>query len=133
MPVTYMKSKSGWYVLIFFSMFLFFMVWYFLICSEHSLAPSDFALVSIAVVCAVECVVAAWIKTRPPGEGLTEKDEKTIEFIASVVGRVLDIETPSMQSTVEGESKDDIEDEGYIYTDDESEEDDEPNDTNAVG
>lgn len=81
-------------------MFVIFMVWYFLICSDNGIAPSDFALISVAIVCAVECVVGAWIKTH--GEGFTKNDEETIEFVASIIGKILDIAPPTLKSAEKG-------------------------------
>lgn len=86
-------------------MFVFFMVWYFLICSDNSIAPSDFSLISVAIVCAVECIVAAFIKMR--GEGLTKKDEQSVEFIASVIAKILNIAPPDLRGAEQGYKSDD--------------------------
>lgn len=105
------KSKSGIFVAAFFLMFVIFMVWYFLICSDNGIAPSDFALISVAIVCAVECIVGAWIKTH--GEGFTKNDKQTIEFVASVIGKILDVAPPTLKTAEKGykdEEETDVED-----------------------
>lgn len=98
------KSKSGIFVAAFFLMFVIFMVWYFLICSDNGIAPSDFALISVAIVCAVECIVGAWIKTH--GEGFTKNDEQTIEFVASIIGKILDVAPPTLKTAEKGYEED---------------------------
>lgn len=104
-------------------MFVFFMVWYFLICSSNSIAPSDFSLISVAIVCAVECIVAAFIKMR--GEGLTKKDEQSVEFIASVIAKVLDIAPPDLRGAEQGTKDDDVVDDTDEYAEEDSEDDEE--------
>ncbi len=110
-------------------MFVFFMVWYFLICSSNSIAPSDFSLISLAIVCAVECIVAAFIKIR--GEGLTKKDEQSVEFIASVIAKVLDIAPPTLRGAEQGSSEDADSDEDVV--DDMDEDSENYDDETAVG
>lgn len=111
----------------FFLMFVFFMVWYFVICSENAIAPSDFSLIAVAIVCSIECIVAAFIKMRK-GKGLSEKDEQSIEFVASVVAKVLDIAPPTLR---EAEQSNNV---SYSYNEeDDDTEDNDTDDCEAVG
>lgn len=93
-------NKSGIYVVIFLTVFVFFMAWYFVICQNSSIAPSDWALVSLGAVCAVECVVAAWVHSKPK---LDQDDKNAIEFVAECVGKVLNVQAPVMRSAEKGE------------------------------
>lgn len=118
MTVKKPKTSLGWYVAAFLAMFMAFMTWYFLICQNIDTAPSDWALMAIAVVCAVECVATAFIKTRPAGKGLTDSEKDMVAFAARVAASALDIEPPSMREAAEGQP---AEEDGDDDTDDESE------------
>lgn len=97
------KAPLGLFIAAFLAVFTGFMAWYFAICSGSGIAPSDWALMALAVVCAVECLACAFIKTRPSNrKGLTEAEKGYIETAVAAAAAVLGVEAPSMREASEG-------------------------------
>lgn len=112
-----MKSKRKrslplWmFVTLFLIMFIFFMAWYFKICSKNGIAPSDWAMLALGIVCAVECLACAFIKTRPSNrKALTDIEKSYIETAVMAAAAALGIEAPTMQTVTENEVTDDLRD-----------------------
>ena len=108
------KSKLGFYVILALLAFYVYTIAYILVCFSINVQPSDFMCIAFAVVTGIEIIVTAVIKN---GSGTVSRDD--VAFVADIVGKVLNIEPPTLNSGNTG-SRDETED-----TDESTEESDE--------
>lgn len=98
------KSKLGFYVILALLAFYVYTIAYIIVCFSINVQPSDFMCIAFAVVTGIEIIVTAVIKN---GGGSINRDD--VAFVADVVGKVLNIEPPSINSGATG-SRDETED-----------------------
>lgn len=110
------------FVLVFVAQFMAFMIWYFILCDNNAIVPSDWALMAIMVFCSVELIICGWIQVTKSKASLTDKQKEQMtwagEALAAGVSKFLDIEAPMKRSSVQGYKEvpdDETTNEGEIY------------------